>query len=212
MKRGILALSFLVALIVAIVPLSANAITAGTYDLTYELSGSGVSSGGPWGTISLSDSGGGISVTIDLAGTEEKILTFGLLYTGSTGGTFAITGGTTIVYDPNPAAPNITADGYPTLFTLGIPENGNLGAIDTFTGLITTSGGTISVADLTGDGNGVFAFVHIGNFGDLPGSTGENSIWVGNGPPPPRVPEPGTLLLLGSGLVGLAFLGRKLKA
>ncbi|MGE4578131.1 MAG: PEP-CTERM sorting domain-containing protein [Desulfuromonadales bacterium] len=58
-------------------------------------------------------------------------------------------------------------------------------------------------ADPAGNGNGHFA-AHIAGF-----SYGEfGSIYVRDGETPPPVPEPGTLLLLGSGILGLALYRR----
>ena len=58
-------------------------------------------------------------------------------------------------------------------------------------------------ADPAGNGNGHFA-AHIAGFtyGDY------GSIYVRDGEAPPPVPEPGTLLLLGSGILGLALYRR----
>ncbi len=52
--------------------------------------------------------------------------------------------------------------------------------------------------------NSFYAAVHIGDYNN------GKSIWVAAGDAPPTpVPEPGTIILLGAGLVGLAAYGRK---
>ena len=61
----------------------------------------------------------------------------------------------------------------------------------------------------------LFAVVHIGNIAcnnaTCIGQGGEDSIWVGSRDGA-QVPEPASLLLVGSDLLGLGLIGRKLKA
>lgn len=55
----------------------------------------------------------------------------------------------------------------------------------------------------TGGGEGVFSGAHI------QGLAGEDSGWIGTYVPEQPIPEPGTLLLVGSGILGLARFGRR---
>jgi hypothetical protein len=202
MKRGMIILAVLAVAVVSFAPIQAQ---AATYNLTCEIDSSGCTASGFWGTISFTDAAAGdVTVAVTLADTDWRIQQFGFNYDGTpVPGTFSLTGVSGITYDPD----NIQADGYTDgKFDFQVPDSGNVGDVSSFSGVLSLTSGDLTASDfdVLDTSDLFYAFVHIGSYGE----SGEDSIWVGTGGTP-QVPEPGTLLLLGSGLFGLALYGRK---
>jgi hypothetical protein len=203
MKKGMMMLMVVAAAMVSFAPIQAGAFT---YDLTTVINGDipYVHPSIDWGDFSVTTGTGAdagkVIVSVTLSDASWRIQEFGFNYQGGPApGTFALTG-IDISYTPNANKP----DGYHYFLDFKVPDNGNLGNVSTFTGILSIEGENLneSYFDYKDTGNLIYAYVHIGSLGE----DGDDSIWVGTGT---QVPEPGTLLLLGSGLLGMVLIGRK---
>jgi hypothetical protein len=199
-------------------PANATPTSSFTSDLTCVLGATPTCGSSNYGTITFTDSGNKVDVTINLAGTNQKILEVYLNYDDSkfnSSSAFAVSGGSTSILN---SQNNIKADGYGGFFDLSVPGSGNIGATDQTTLTFSLSGTNLNPTDFYNQldtlGNFDFA-VHIGNCGPntgtcLPGQTGTNSIFVGEkvGSDPINTPEPASLTVLGVGLIGVGAFRR----
>jgi len=187
-----------------LLPVHASALV---YDLNTLISGNSLTPTSSWGTFEITDNGDSVDIEVNLIGDGDlKVLSFYFNYDDAAfeNDPFSILPSVSV--DEN----DLQADGY-TLgkFDLVVPDTGNLG-FEPYTGTLSLVGFNLDPEDFNflDSGGNLFVAVHIGSIGE-----NDDSLWVGSGNGTPPIPEPGTILLLGGGLLGLALYGkRRMKA
>ena len=194
----------------AIASAYATVASAGIISLDVCKATGGCLGSGPYGTLSLTDDGfGNVTVELKLAGGEAFASTgagASLLWDLSGGPTISITGLTTGFTLESTTAGTIHADGTGDwMYAIDCTGCGNGGSAPQLKGPLDFTITGESAADFIQNGNKFFAASDIcfGATGTACGTTGD--VASDGADPPPSVPEPSPLAVLGAGLLALAI-------
>jgi hypothetical protein len=203
-KTPVLFLMFFAILFAATPALSAP------YDLTIVFSDT-INTPAPYARVTLTSTAGGVDFKLEnltpgqLVGDvyTSKLMKFYFNYKGSASLSWVDPTDWDIAYSLD----NQQADGDGKFdFLVDALNNNFLGTNQALNFTVSGDNDLANFVDVSvlGGGQGVYYFAaHIGNLYDPAG----NSAWVGSEGTP--IPEPATMLLIGSGLIGLAGYGRK---
>lgn len=196
MRLKLSVLASVCAVALAIVP-AASATTVGIFVGSTQVGTATITTSGKCGSFTLT--GGDVCLSVTMTGGN-------LLRVGGDVIGLAGTLGTADVTD---VSPNIDYDSSGLLSIVNHPCNANLGGSSAIC-ITAGSGSNLSTLNLVLDGSitGIYGFHVIGPACGPAGEEGYPTCFSTTGPPA-TVPEPGTLGLLGTGLLGLAGLVRR---
>jgi hypothetical protein len=206
-----------------------NCVISGTVGgNTYQGSNTCANAGTSFGQLTIKDNATDskkVDVFINLTGNYvHKIQEFSLNYDDAkfpvSGQSFQVTAGSGYSISSFQVNENkIKSAGYKGSLDFNIDPVATGPSNDGFTATISLGTYDLNAPDFNFKDSlqNIFAAVHIGNYGDNPGVSGNNSIWVGSTsyytpptPPPAKVPEPGTAAALGLfALGGWRFLKKR---
>lgn len=192
-------------IIAAFLMFSANPAFALTYNFDQMINGGTLTPTTSFGTITFNQAGGDVEVVVNLANPDSRIQGFYMNYNDlkfSNTDAFSFLSGTSLQVDEN----GVKAGGYPGFFDIQAPARGNLGNISTFSTLLHNTMQDLAVEDFDRleTLGALYAAVHIGDI-----NASGDSAWVGADNGTTAVPEPGTVLLLGAGLLGMVIYSRR---
>lgn len=165
-----------------------------------------ITSAPSYGTITLTQVDKGVQIDVNLTNSTAKLLEFALNYNEdkfSNADIFSLTNGVSVAVGEN----SIKQDGYQGRLDIAMPDNTNLNS-NSFSAVLTDSNKLLTPEDFnfTDTLNLLYATAHLGNI-----NPAGDSIWVGSDGQLPAVPEPGTMMLVGAGFLGLAVYGKRRK-
>jgi hypothetical protein len=192
-------------LILAFLSFSIRPASALTFNFDQFINGHNLTPTTSFGTVTFNQLGGDVEVVVDLANSNSRIQSFYLNYNDlkfSTTDTFSFLSGTSLLVDEN----DVKAGGYPGFFDIQAPARGNLGNISTFSAILHNTLQDLTVEDFSQleTLGALYAAVHIGEINES-----GDSIWVGADNGSTSVPEPGTVLLVGAGLLAVGIYSRR---